>query len=316
MTGNQPPPGSYGPGGGFSHPAPPAVCAFHPDRPTSLFCSRCGRPACPDCLTPAAVGFHCRACVAEGRSTQRVARTVSGARLGAQPRITVGLIAVNIAIFAVMAAQARNVVDVTGSSLFLQGAEVPALVAQGEWWRILTAGFIHLGLLHIALNMISLYMLGLALERVLGPVRYGLVYLLSLIGGSASVMLFDLPGGASAGASGAIFGLMGGLLVAFRRLRYDMRQLVVVLGINLFITFRVSNISWQAHLGGLLVGAIVTAVMVYPPERLRKAVQVGGSIAMFVVLLAVIAVRIPAIDDYHCSVQGDNIYCLPAAFGR
>lgn len=315
MTINQPPPGSYGPGGApYQPPAQPAVCAFHPDRATSLFCSRCGRPACPECLTPAAVGFHCRACVAEGRATQRQARTVSGARVGQQPRITMVLIAINLVAFAVSAGQARDVMDVTGSGLFRYGAEVPALVGQGQWWRIVSGGFLHLSLLHIALNMISLYMLGLALERVLGPTRYLVVYLLSLLGGSASVMLFDVPGGASAGASGAIFGLLGGLLVAFRRLRYDLRQLVVLLAINLFITFRVPGISWQAHLGGLVIGAAVTAAMVYPPQRLRKLVQLGGSIAILVVLAVVVVVRAGAVDEYQCQVRSDGVYCLPSAF--
>ncbi|MBM9468458.1 rhomboid family intramembrane serine protease [Nakamurella leprariae] len=228
---------------------------------------------------------------------------MSGARLGEQPVVTYALIAVNLAFFVVTALQARAVMTVTQSSLYLQGALLPELASTGEWWRVLTSGFLHVGLWHIAVNMFSLYFLGLPLERILGRVRFGVVYGLSLLGGSAAVMLFSDPLVPTAGASGAIFGLMGALLVTVRRLRYDARQLIAIVVINLIITFQVSNISWQAHLGGLVVGAAIGAVMVYPPREQRKRWQLLGSIGIGVVLIAVMAVRAVSLPHQYCSIE-------------
>lgn len=293
--------------------APTEVCAFHPGRATALHCTRCNRPACPACLTPASVGFHCQACVAEARGSQRVPRSVAGSRLDQQPFVTIVLIAVNVLIFVIGAVQARDVIAVDGSRLNMLGALFPAMVAQGEWWRVITSGFLHQGLIHIALNMISLYMLGLPLERLIGRLRFAAVYGVSLLGGSAAVMLFAAPVSLSVGASGAIFGLMGALVVTFRRMKFDLRQLALLIAVNLFITFRVAGISWQAHLGGLVVGALVGAAMVYPPARTRKAWQLGGVIGLVVLLAVVIVVRSAAIGDVGCELRTDGFYCPPTA---
>ncbi len=267
------------------------TCAFHPDRSTALQCTRCGRPACPECLTPASVGFHCRACVAESRSTQRAPRTVAGGRLHQQPLITFALIGVNVLIFLLTAVQARSGVDLSPSRIFQNGTLAPSLVASGQWWRLLSSGFLHLSVIHIGLNMVSLYIIGITLERILGRSRFLVVYLLALLGGSASVMLFAQPLSSAVGASGAIFGLMGGLVVVFRRFRYDMRQLLIVLAINLFLSFQLTGISWQAHVGGLVVGAAMTAALVYPPPAVRKKVQVGVVVGLVVVMAAAVTVR-------------------------
>lgn len=295
-------------------PVPPAgrppadqgqVCSWHPDRPTGLACTRCNRPACAECLTPASVGFHCRACVAEARGAYRPARTISGSVLGQKPVVTWALIAVNVAVFALTAAQAGSGLDIgVRSEVFAQGALVPELVSGGEYWRLLTSGFLHFGLIHLASNMLSLYFLGLPLERAIGRERFGVIYLLSLLGGSATVMLFSERDALTAGASGAIFGLMGALVVTFRRMRMDLRQLVFVVAINLFITFRIPGISWQAHLGGLVVGALVGALMVYSPPARRRAWQVGGSVAIGLVLLAVIGVNAALNPATFCGLAG------------
>lgn len=280
------------------------VCSWHPDRATALTCSRCGRPACPECLAPASVGFHCRACVAEARAAQRAAapRTVAGARShGGQPRITYGLIGLNVLVFAVVALQARSLSDFDGSSVFNGSLLVPMVVAGGEWWRLVTNGFLHLSVTHIALNMLALYFIGLGLERVLGAWRYLTLYLLSLLGGSASVMLFSSVTSASAGASGAIFGLMGALLVTLKRFKLDMRQAGVVIAINVIATFTIPGISWQAHLGGLVVGALVGAGLVYAPAKNRLRWQVTACVAMAVVLVAVFVVKDAALGTRVCS---------------
>ena len=299
------------PGQGYHAPAPAEVCTWHPDRPTALHCTRCGRPACPSCLTPASVGFHCRACVAEARASTRVARTVSGSRLGQQPAVTIGLIVVNVAVFLVTAVQAHGTSDLSRSSWFRDGTLTPLFVASGDWWRLVTGGFLHVSVEHIALNMLSLYFVGLPLERIVGRGRFLIIYLLSLLGGSVSVMLFSPIGTPTAGASGAIFGLMGALVVVFRRFRYDLRQLLIVLALNLFITFGVSGISWQAHLGGLVVGAATCAAMVYPPAPVRVRWQVGVCVGIVVVLAALLVVRDGQIGAWDCTPVPGGASCVP-----
>lgn len=295
-----PPPGSpVMPGHGGMQ-----VCSWHPDRATALACSRCGRPACPECLMPASVGFHCRACVAEARAAQRVSapRTVVGAwSRGGQPRITYALIALNLLVFAVVALQARSLSNFDGSSVFNGSLLVPMVVAGGEWWRVVTSGFLHLSVTHIALNMLALYFIGLGLERVLGGWRYLSLYLLSLLGGSAAVMLFAGVTSASAGASGAIFGLMGALLVTLKRFKLDMRQAGVVIALNVVATFAIPGISWQAHLGGLVVGALVGAGLVYAPAKNRLRWQVATCVAVAVALIAVFVAKDAALGTWVCS---------------
>ena len=280
-----------------------ATCTWHPDRATALSCYRCGRPACPECLSPASVGFHCRACVAESRQDQRVARTVSGARVGVQPFVTYALIAINIAVFLIVSVQAKSADTPERSTLWLNGALIPGAVADGDYWRMITNGFLHGGLIHVAMNMLSLYLLGPTLERILGRVRFGLVYLLSLLGGSVSVLLLSDPMGPTIGASGAIFGLLGALVVTFKRLKYDLRQLGSLIAINLVITFAVPGISWQGHLGGLIVGAIVGAAMVFPPREVRTRVQIGACVAVFAVLGGITVVAAGNIEPYTCKIE-------------
>ena len=153
---------------------------------------------------------------------------MAGARLGQKPIVTMVLIGINLAFFLVTALQARSAMDLAPSALYLQGGLIPAEVASGEYWRLLTAGFLHGNLIHIATNMISLYMLGMPLERILGRGRFLVIYLLSLLGSSVSVLLFSGPFVPTIGASGAIYGLMGALLVTFKRLGFDLRQLLIV----------------------------------------------------------------------------------------
>lgn len=301
-------------GSGYSHGAgmTQPTCAWHSDRPTGLSCSRCGRPACPQCLTPAAVGQLCRDC--RGNSVDTRARTVAGSVLGEKPVVAFALIAINVLIFLVTAIQAKSPQQLGPSKLFSDWVLIPGEVADGEYWRLLTSGFLHLDLMHVAANMISLFFLGPPLERMIGRVRFLVVYLISLLGGSAAVMLFAAPLSAAAGASGAIFGLMGALVVTFKRLKLDLRSLAMILVLNLFITFQVPGISWQAHLGGLVAGAAIGAAMVLPTAARRKAVQLGASVALTVVLLAVSFVKAGSIDPADCAYyengpDGPGTYC-------
>jgi membrane associated rhomboid family serine protease len=230
--------------------------------------------------------------VAEGRSSHRPARTVSGAPHGQQPKITIALIAINVAVFVITAIQAGGTDSLGRSGWFGDGILVPSLVASGDWWRLLTSGFLHLSITHIGLNMLALYFVGLPLERVVGRWRFLAIYLLSLLGGSVTVMLFADSTGGAVGASGAIFGLMGALVAVFLRFRYDLRQLMIVVVINLAITFVIPGISWQAHVGGLIVGGIAGAAMVYPPPKTRLAWQIGVCVGLLAVLAVLLVIRI------------------------
>ena len=167
----------------------------------------------------------------------------------------------------------------------------------GEWWRLVTAAFLHGSFLHIAFNMYVLFALGPTLERILGHGRYLTLYVLAALGGGVASYVFSDIRTVSVGASGAIFGLMGALVVAGRRLRYDITQVLVLLGINVVIGFFSPGVDWRAHLGGLVTGAVVAAIMVFPARRHRTAVQVSGLLAVVFVLAALAAWRTTQINE-------------------
>jgi membrane associated rhomboid family serine protease len=278
-----PPP--YQPGGSPYGPA--AVCARHPDRATGLSCTRCGRPSCTECLREASVGYQCVDCVAEGQRTSRRGTTVAGAPPGGRPVVVPTLIMVNVAVYALTALQAGNPVYNSLSRLFRELSLVPGYVHDGEWWRVLTSGFLHIGPIHLLVNMLALWMLGRDLESVLGRGRFLALYFVSMLGGAAAVMLLNAPDEQVAGASGAVFGLMGALVVVLRRLRMPAGQAFGLIAINVIISFTIPGISWQGHLGGLVIGAAATAALVYAPARSRTAVQAAalGGLTVLLVLL-------------------------------
>ncbi|MFZ2172759.1 MAG: rhomboid family intramembrane serine protease [Rhodococcus sp. (in: high G+C Gram-positive bacteria)] len=290
-------------GGAANEGTPPQPrCVRHPDRPTALSCNRCGRPACPECLREAAVGYQCVDCVAAGQRDVRPVRNVAGA-VSAQrtvPLVTYILMAANIGVFLITAAQSRSIMDNhLGSSLFLSWALYPPAVVGGEFVRILGSGFLHFGLIHLAVNMFALWVIGRDTELVLGRARYAAVYLASILGGSAAVMLFQLDA-ITAGASGAVFGLMGAQAVILLRLRRSPAPVVSVIAINVIISITIPGISLWGHLGGLVAGAAATAGILYGPQwsgagnNREKAVVVGWVClgAVIVAALAVIAVRV------------------------
>jgi len=250
--------------------------------------------------------------VAQGQAASRAPRTIAGARLGTKPVVTIALIVVNLAFFLITAVQARSGMDLSNSGLFLRGGLIPAEVASGEYWRLLTAGFLHGNLIHLATNMLSLYWLGIPLERILGRGRMLTIYLLSLLGSSVAVLLFSAPVSLTIGASGAVYGLMGALLATFRRLKLDLRPLAVVLALNVFITFSVPGLSWQGHLGGFVVGAIVGAAMVFPRRESRRAWQWGVSAGLVLVLGVLTAIAGDQIGSWHCLYQvAGQVSCVP-----
>jgi len=247
-------------------------------------------------------------CVAAGKATQRAELTVTGARVGAKPVLTFTLIGINVLIFLITAVQAKSGTDMTESTVFRDGALSPVVVASGQYWRLVASGFLHASVIHIGLNMVSLYVLGKSLESLLGASRFLAVYLTALLGGSAAIMLFSEPASVSIGASGAIFGLLGGLLVVYKRFKLDMRQLMIVLAINLFISFRIAGISWQAHIGGLLIGAAVTAAMVYSSAAQRKKVQIGSVVAVIVLVAAIVLIKDAQLGAEYCGIDQDQYF--------
>ncbi len=227
-------------------------------------------------------------CVAQGQRGVRRGRTVAGAEPGRRPLVVPVLVAVNVAVFLWTAFQAGSVTANTASLLFYDWWLVPGLVAQGEWWRPLTAGFLHIGPVHLLFNMLALYVLGRDLEPALGRARFLAVYAIALLGGSAAVMVFYAPDDGVAGASGAVFGLMGGLAVVLRRLRFPLGQVIGLIAVNVVISVVIPGISLTGHLGGLVVGGAATAALVYGPGRNRPAVQAAMLGALTALVLVVV----------------------------
>ena len=247
-------------------------------------------------MTTAAVGFQCPECVAAGHAATRSARTMFGARSLNGAPVTMTLIVITVVCFL-----GQYVIGFSRSIEkfaligFAAGSDFqPIGVAAGEYYRLLTAAFLHGGLLHIALNMYVLYILGPPLEQQLGRARYLLVYLASAIGGSVASYCFSAPNTPSVGASGAIFGLMGATLVVARAMKREVGGVLVLIGVNLALGFLIPTIDWRAHLGGLIAGAATAALAVYA-LRSRALMLVGvlgiSGVVVLAVLLRTMALR-------------------------
>lgn len=242
------------------------VCVRHPNRETGVRCTRCDRPACPACLREASVGYQCVDCVAEGARGQPRAVTAPWAEPVGRSVVVPALIAINLAVFAITVMQAGSLASNDSAELFQRSAISPTAVANGAWWQLFTSGFLHFGPIHLAFNMIALWVIGRDLEQVLGWARFLVVYLVSMLGGGLAVFLFASQNSLTAGASGAVFGLMGGLVMVLLRLRRDPRPALTIILLNVVISFVVPGISILGHLGGLVVGTAVTAGLVYAPR--------------------------------------------------
>jgi membrane associated rhomboid family serine protease len=276
------------------------TCYRHPGRETYVRCTRCDRYICPECMRDAAVGHQCVECVAGGnRGVRRpVPQTVLGARApaGTTPVVTYTLIGACLAAYLAELSSWKVVWDfmMLGRGVLPSG-EV-AGVAEGEWYRLFTTMFLHqrggtFGITHILFNMWALWAVGPALEQVLGRWRYLALYLLSGLGGSVLLYLVGSPGSSAVGASGAIFGLFGAYFVIGRRLGGPVGPIVVLLVLNLVITFSVPGISWQGHVGGLVVGAALAAAYAYAPAAQRRLFHIGAPLITLALLAALVMVR-------------------------
>jgi membrane associated rhomboid family serine protease len=241
-----------------------ATCYRHPNRETGVSCSSCGRPICPDCMTPTPVGMRCPECA---RQRTRVTRGVGEASLLHSAPATFVLIALNVALFLAEIATASGGFGVEGSSLVRNLGLFGPLVAEGEWYRLFTGAFLHASFFHILFNMVALFFLGRLLEPSIGTPRFLGVYAAALCGGAFGALLLS-PSSLTIGASGAIFGIFGAAFVIARGRGFDAvaSSIGIILLLNLAFSFGSARISLGGHLGGLVAG-VVCAFAILAGER-------------------------------------------------
>jgi membrane associated rhomboid family serine protease len=281
-------------------------CYRHPDRETYISCQRCGKPICPDCMRQASVGFQCPDCVRQGNAQMRQARTTFGGRVSdGSSIVTVGLIVINVVFFVIANATGGINGDFVARMAQITSIDFPRAglegVAQGSYWQLITSTFLHIQILHLVMNMIGLWIFGSFLESQLGRWRYVALYLLTGFAGSVGVYLLTgpfVPGQGvtySLGASGSVFGLFGAALLILMKQKRDVTQLLILLGLNLAITFTVPDIAWQAHLGGLAAGLILGAGFAYAPRQQRTVIHVGLVVALTAIGVVAVVLRTAAL---------------------
>jgi membrane associated rhomboid family serine protease len=296
----------------------PRYCYRHPDRETGLSCSECERPICYECMTPAPVGLRCpeHSGKPQGirKATAPVQRAVTGVGSSRVNAVTMTLIAINVGVFLAELAAGGNLATGTGNwiyehgSLFASGVYVPGGigivpphvstaglnavgVAHGEWWRLLTAAFLHYGPFHLGINMYSLFFAGTLLEQVIGRWRFALLYFGSGIAGSAGALALS-PGSVTVGASGAIFGILGALFVLERRGNIATGgQIAGLIVLNLIFTFAISNISVGGHIGGLIAGVILMWLLLHTRRSMLQSVGATAAVIVASVIVAYAKVR-------------------------
>jgi membrane associated rhomboid family serine protease len=257
-------------------------------------------------MRSASVGFQCPDCVRQGNASVRTPTAAYGGRVHEQPVVTYTVMALCGAFFLLTAGTGAGFSG-TLSELFQKLALTPSHhviagpggvpeladgVAQGQYYRLLTSMFLHFGVVHLALNMWVLWLVGPALERALGRLRFAALYLLSGLGGSALSYALGPQSEIAAGASGAVFGLFAAFWVVQRHRGGDVSSIGVTILLNLGFSFAVPNIDWRGHVGGLVTGALVTAALVYAPAgRQRALLQALGTGVVALLVVAVVAAR-------------------------
>ncbi|ALD11573.1 rhomboid family intramembrane serine protease [Clavibacter capsici] len=271
-------------------------CYRHPDRQSFVLCQRCGRTICPECQTPAAVGVICPEDMKEQRRTAPRSRVSFVTRMtrSSAPVATYGIMAVCAVVWIL------QVLPIVGGyvTTSLWFAPVYGSVASGDYepWRMLTSAFTHSpdSIFHILLNMLSVFVFGRVLEPMLGRVRFLALFLISAMGGSLAVEVIGAAMGDSltavVGASGAIFGLMGGYFVLARKLGGNVGPLLGIIVLNLLLGFVVQGVSWQAHVGGLVTGAVVALVLLRTRDPRQRGAQVGSLAALAAAIVVAAAV--------------------------
>jgi membrane associated rhomboid family serine protease len=269
------------------------TCYRHPDRPTGLSCSECGRPICTECMTVAPVGIRCPEHSGRPQGVHRMTRGVQRASFeGAGAKATKALIGINVAVYVAELIQGGGVYGVN-STIYTKGVLWAPFIADGEYWRLITAAFLHYGPFHLLLNMLGLYWFGSLLEQRIGSGRFLLIYLVSGLAGSAGALVVS-PTNPTVGASGAIFGVLGAGLVLEQQRDYVFggSALGVIIA-NLVLTFAWSgNISVGGHIGGLIGGAAATLALTrfgrgHAAYGRAGALGIAGIVAVGIVSVAV-----------------------------
>jgi len=252
-------------------------------------------------MVPAAVGFQCPECVRQGSSSVRQTRTVFGGRVTANPNAaTYALIGINVLAFLGEISSSAFVSRFwqCGAACGVGTQRSTGGIEDGQYYRLLTSMFLHeppsaggTFFLHILFNMWALFVVGPPLEALLGRVRFVALYLLTGLAGSVLAYVLTAPYVPELGASGAIFGLFGALLIVGRKLRLNIQPIALTIGLNLVLTFSMSGISWQAHIGGLVAGVALGAAWAYAPRPQRTAVQIASSVALAAVLVVMVILR-------------------------
>jgi membrane associated rhomboid family serine protease len=273
-------------------PATP-VCYRHPDRPTRISCSDCGKPICPDCTIDAAVGQKCPECAkTDGRARTINVRQTWRPGFGTAP-VTMTLLALNVGIYL------AGVLSPEFDRWLIENmALINVEVANGEWWRVFTAAFLHAGLFHLAINMYILWLFGTSLERSAGHAPFLALYLASAAAGGAMSALTGPQFSVSVGASGAIFGLFGAWFSASYRSRHTpagqamFRQFLILLLLNAAIPLAVPNIDWRAHLGGFIAGVVIhqlwTRLVPGRPDAVAARTAIASGVGLISLSLAML----------------------------
>jgi len=268
-------------------PAEDYRCYRHPDREAYISCQRCERLICPECMREASVGFQCPTCIAEGAKTIRQPRTLAGGTIsGREGRVSMLLIAINVAAYVAQLATGNR-----SGEVYLEGALQGYVTADGDYWRLITSAFLHGSALHLLFNMYALYLFGPFVERALGTWRFVVAYATAALAGSVVVFWLANPTTVTIGASGAVFGLFGMALLFLLKAKQDVRTLLVLLGINAFISVAGANISWEGHLGGFVAGVVLGAVFAYAPRDRKTLTQAGVIALLWIAMIAAIVVR-------------------------
>ncbi|MFJ6517716.1 rhomboid family intramembrane serine protease [Streptomyces filamentosus] len=278
-------------------------CYRHPGTETGIRCTRCEKPICPECMISASVGFQCPDCVRTGSGTGHAAganqaRTLAGGRVRTDDRlVTKILIGTCVLVYGLVLVLGDRLVD----ELVLIGyAYNPLLgevvgVADGEWYRLLTSTVLHQEPWHILFNLIGLWVIGGIVEPELGRSRYALLCLVSGLSGSVLAYVVAAPNQPSLGASGIVYGLIGAWAVLARRRRHDMRPVALFVALSLVMTFTRPGISWEAHVGGLVAGALLTFALVQAPRARRELIQYGACGLLLLVDVGVVLARTAAL---------------------
>jgi membrane associated rhomboid family serine protease len=276
------------------------TCYRHPNRETGVSCSECGRGICPDCMVFAPVGIRCLDHAGRSQGSARLTQGVRRASFeGTGALVTKAMIAINVLVFLANLAQGSSLNRVSGS-LFEKGAlYIHGGLDQGEWWRLITAAFLHGSLLHLGLNMFVLWIVGAPVEQAIGRARFLVLYLVSGLAGSAGALIFS-PDAVTVGASGAIFGILGAALVLESQRSYVLGgQAFGLIAINLVLTFAIPNISVGGHLGGLAGGALGMLAL----SRFGRTHAIYGRPGLLGVL-GLVAVGVASLAVAYWRVQG------------